>query len=68
MGVLAVGAALDQHGIDQSGLAMVYVGDDCDVAQVKAQGHAKNSIQVGARARSGTVSHSTTQSRLRASP
>ncbi len=34
VGVIAVRATLPQHGIDKSGLAMVDVGDDGDVAQV----------------------------------
>ena len=36
VGVLAEGAGLPQHGVDQRGLAVVDVGDDGDVAQVAA--------------------------------
>jgi hypothetical protein len=28
------GAALPEHGINECGLAMVNVGDDCDVSQI----------------------------------
>jgi hypothetical protein len=27
---------LPQHGVDQRGLAMIYVSDDCDVTQIFA--------------------------------
>ena len=38
MSVLRKGVRLAEHGIDQGGLAVVDVGDDCDVAQVGAGG------------------------------
>ena len=38
--VLAEGAGLPQHGVDERGLAVVDVGDDGDVAQVVAGGSA----------------------------
>ena len=36
VGVLAEGAGLPEHGVDQRGLAVVDVGDDGDVAEVAA--------------------------------
>src|SRR5690606_13685633 len=41
--VIAEGAALPQHGVDEGGLAMVDMGDDGDVAQVWAHGHDRDS-------------------------
>jgi len=38
--VRAEGPGLPEHGVDQGGLPVVDVGDDRDVAQVGAQGHA----------------------------
>ncbi len=37
--VLSEGAGLPEHGVDESGLAMINVGNDCDVAKVFADGH-----------------------------
>ena len=45
--VLVEVALLLEHGVDERGLAVVDVGDDCDVAQVGANGHAKNVLSVG---------------------
>ncbi|MPM56064.1 hypothetical protein SDC9_102863 [bioreactor metagenome] len=39
---LPEGAGLPQHGIDKGGLAVVDVGDDGDVAQVRALGHMRD--------------------------
>jgi len=36
---LAKGARLPEHGVDQRRLAVVDVGDDCDVAEVLSAGH-----------------------------
>ncbi|CAB4632272.1 unannotated protein [freshwater metagenome] len=36
--VVAERAGLAKHGIDQGGLAVVYVGDDCNVTQVISGG------------------------------
>src|SRR3712207_3724169 len=50
VGALALGAAqgagLAEEGVDQGGLAVVDVGDDRDVAQVVAGGHAEQHLGV----------------------
>src|SRR5699024_11502209 len=38
--VALVGALLLEHGVDEGGLAVVDVGDDRDIAQIMANGHA----------------------------
>ena len=45
--VLRVGAGLQQHRVDQRGLAVVDVGDDRHVAEVIARGHAKSRFSFG---------------------
>src|SRR5690606_8197501 len=42
--VLAEGPRTPQHGVDEGGLAVVDVGDDRDVAQVRAHGHRSTSF------------------------
>jgi hypothetical protein len=45
--VLVEASLLLEHGVDQGRLAVVDVGDDCDIAQVGANGHAKRVLSVG---------------------
>jgi hypothetical protein len=42
--VVAERAGLAKHCIDQSGLAVVYVGNDCDIAQVISGGLSHKNI------------------------
>jgi hypothetical protein len=39
------GSGLAEEGVDQGGLAVVDVGDDCHVAQVVAGGHAERHLR-----------------------
>ena len=57
--VLVEVTLLLEHGVDQRGLAVVDVGDDCDVAQVGANGHAKEVLSVGECSTEMEPAHST---------